>query len=897
MSFRGRIAAPEGNVQPVPAKRSIFLYAALAVCFAISWSYQALYLTEFVRTRPTDIPFFAIAANTDKVSGVSTEASHFGLQVGDELLAVNGQPYTGTAILGELRRNARVNVPVILTIRPKSTAAEETLVLPVRSNRIRLWNLASGLLLQVFLPVFCLLLGFWVAFLRPRDPMAWLLLILMMSFPHLLEGLLPGWGWGFQWGAVIYHTTMQATFPVVFFLFGRYFPEPFPEGSRSDRIWKAMQWSLVLLFIVFACGGIVVSVVEVSNYRAAAALSRYLQPPAVANLLRYDLRLFIIGSFFAALWIKLRLSRSPDARRRLLLLLWGAIAAFGPSLIAVVLGRMRGEALAQAFPLWLVVLLLLPLPIFPVTLAYVIGVQRAMGMGVALRQGLQYTLARGGVRMLQVAAVGVVIVAALTMATNGHNRTEKIIVIALGITAYFTIRSAGDRLGTWVDRRFFREAYNSEQMLTDLSDQVRSMVETKSLLETVAARISETLHVPQVAVLLDGGEWYRPALATGYESFPAVSFSRQGGISRVLAREKEPAHVFLHDRDSWLFRGGEVSDEERRMLSRLHSELLLPLAAQGDMLGFISLGPKLSEEPYTGSDIRLLKSVAAQTGLALENANLMQTVASEIAQRERLNREVEIAREVQERLFPQRELAIPGLDYSGHCRLALAGVGGDYYDFLSLPDGRLGVAIGDVSGKGIAAALMMASLQAFLRSEAARSPAHLAEAAANVSRLLYDSSSSNRYASLFYGQYEPAGGEFNYVNAGHNPPLVFRATDSYQTVIRLDVGGTVVGLLENYHYEQGSVTLRPGDILVAFTDGISEAMNRAEEEWGEERLIDIVRGCGSLSAQEILESIFAAVDQFVAGAAQHDDMTLVVLRPREIADGRGPGLSMQEKVR
>ena len=169
--------------------------------------------------------------------------------------------------------------------------------------------------------------------------------------------------------------------------------------------------------------------------------------------------------------------------------------------------------------------------------------------------------------------------------------------------------------------------------------------------------------------------------------------------------------MFLNDRDSWLYREEEINDEERGKLAALHSELLLPLAVRDKLLGFISLGPKKSEEPYTGSDVRLLKSVAAQTGLALENANLMREIADEVAQRERLNREVEIAREVQERLFPQKLPVIAGLDYAGHCRPAL-GVGGDYYDFLALPQGHLGVAIGDVSGKGIAAALMMASLQA-----------------------------------------------------------------------------------------------------------------------------------------------------------------------------------------
>src|SRR6202007_2836384 len=133
-------------------------------------------------------------------------------------------------------------------------------------------------------------------------------------------------------------------------------------------------------------------------------------------------------------------------------------------------------------------------------------------------------------------------------------------------------------------------------------------------------------------------------------------------------KQKEPARVFLNDRDSWLYRETEITDAERSELARLGTELLLPLSVRNKLLGFISLGPKRSEEPYTGTDVRLLKSVAAQTGLALENAHLMREIADEVAQRERLNREVEIAREVQERLFPQKLPALAGLDYAGHCR-------------------------------------------------------------------------------------------------------------------------------------------------------------------------------------------------------------------------------------
>ena len=862
----------------MPTKRPTLLYSLLAALFVISLLYQIRYLPDLFHRETLHFPFFFVDAGSDTISFVTPEAASFGIRNGDHLLAVNGTPFTGTGVLGQAFEKARAGVPLVMTIVAKdaSSGEQRSIDLPVTSTAFYSWSNFSDQVVEFLLPGLSLLLGFWVAFRRPRDPMAWLLLALMMSFPNILKTfIVEGWPPGWREAGLLYELILEAIFPVVIYLFGRFFPEPFPQGSRYDYIWRALQWCCALPFALIALTGVIITIGGPSDYRSVNGLYKTLRFLRTPSLI---LTFVLVGSFFSAMGIKLGLSKSPDAARRLRFLYWGAIVAFSPALLPSLYAAFQGKYASEILPSWFNALSVIPLILFPLTLTYVIVVQKAMGVGVALRQGLQYTLARGSIRVLQFIAMGVVIVAGTTMAANAsHDRPQKTIVILAGITAYFTIRRLGDNLRTWVDRRFFRESYNAENVLTELSDQVRSMIEPKSLLETVAARISDTLHVPQVAVLLSGDGFYRPAFAVGYASLPAVAFPSKTGTALVLKSQKEPARVFLNDRQSWLYREEGISDEERGKLAALQSELLLPLAVRDKLLGFISLGAKRSEEPYTGSDVRLLKSVATQTGLALENANLLQTVADEVAQRERLNREVEIAREVQERLFPQKLPIIWGLDYAGHCRPAL-GVGGDYYDFLALPEGKLGIAIGDVSGKGIAAALMMASLQASLRGEATRAPENLAAAVSSINRLVYEASSSNRYATFFYGQYDPAQGRFDYVNAGHNPPMLFHGAGENTTVTRLEPGGTVIGLLESSRYEQGSVRLGPGDVLIAFTDGISEAMDPNDEEWGEDRLIDAIRGCSISSAQQLLECVFDAATRFAGTAPQHDDMTLVVVR-------------------
>jgi len=265
---------------------------------------------------------------------------------------------------------------------------------------------------------------------------------------------------------------------------------------------------------------------------------------------------------------------------------------------------------------------------------------------------------------------------------------------------------------------------------------------------------------------------------------------------------------------------------------------------------------------------------AAQTALAQEVARLTTAIGRELAQRERLNRELEIAREVQEHLFPQRLPQVMGLDYCGQCRPARE-VGGDYYDFLALPDGMLGIAIGDVSGKGVGAALLMASLEASLRALApvVDAPAELMD---RVNSLVYQASAANRYATLFYAKYDPAGRRLAYVNAGHNPPVVLRKRGNSFDVLRLEIGGPVIGMLPS-RYQRGVFTPETGDLIVLFTDGVSESMNVRGEEWGEDRLIQLTQTCHGRPALEVSGRILAAAHAFAAGASQHDDMTVVVL--------------------
>ncbi|HZL68576.1 MAG TPA: SpoIIE family protein phosphatase [Candidatus Limnocylindrales bacterium] len=854
-------------------RRPVFRYVLLACLFTVTIYLQVQSTIVTVHRVPAHVPVFAPGLASAALEFVDSKAVAAGLHRGDTLLAINNRPYTGRIVLQEARLKATPGSTLAVTVRSAGEGSgERTLLLPVMQGKRLLDSKVMAVSLPVVMAIFCIALGFWVVLVRPNDLSAWLLLGLLMGLAEMFSvpPVDQGWSPGLFKLALGFFATTAEAWVAFMFLFGFYFPEPLPYFTRPGLWRKWLPWIVVAPYGVYALFVVRIAIGDMVDYASVEPLQHAL------SLLTIPMRLYaycLVGAFFALIFAKSAIAISADAKRRLRLLYWGAAVALTPLLLVGLVAWVRHSI---DFPDWLISIAVLMFLIFPLTLAYVIVVQRAMDVRVVVRQGLRYAVAKNGVRTLQVLAILVVTLTALALIGQNRERPQKIIVIALGLVAIFTIRSLTEKIGAWIDRRFFREAYDAERVLSELSDSVRGMVEARSLIETVAERISETLHIPRVAILLNGVGAYRPVCALGYGAVPDIAFPASAGTVKLLQKESEPARVYFDDPNSWLYREPEMTEEDRSRLTELDAALLLPLSTRDKLLGFISLGPKLSDEPYSRTDLRLLKSVAAQTGLALENAQLISEIADGVVQRERLNREVEIAREVQERLFPQTLPPIAGIAYAGACRSAL-GVGGDYYDFLALPAGKLGIAIGDVSGKGIAAALMMASLQASLRSEATRASDNLAGMMGNVNRLVYEASSSNRYATFFYGQYDPVSRQLTYVNAGHNPPMLFHPYNGECQVSRLEACGTVVGLLENASYQQADLTITPGDILVAFTDGVSEAMNAEDEEWGEERLIGRIKCCVGLSPTEIISCIMRNADAFSDGAKQNDDMTLVVV--------------------
>jgi sigma-B regulation protein RsbU (phosphoserine phosphatase) len=267
-------------------------------------------------------------------------------------------------------------------------------------------------------------------------------------------------------------------------------------------------------------------------------------------------------------------------------------------------------------------------------------------------------------------------------------------------------------------------------------------------------------------------------------------------------------------------------------------------------------------------DLEFLDAMSDHMAIAMENA----TLHLAIVEKKRMEQELKLGREIQGRLLPKPPSDLRGLALDARS-IPCFEVGGDYYDFLELPGGELGVAIGDVSGKGVSAALIMSSIQAALRVAAPIEP-DLASLIARLNALLFRMAGGSKYVTFFFGRYNPATGELRYVNAGHNPPLLI--TDGQ--VVPIDSTGRPIGILAGAIYEERSVILERGSTLFLYTDGLNEANNAAEEEFGNSRLWESAARAAQAGIHTIASKILDDVNTFEAGARPTDDKTIVVLR-------------------
>jgi sigma-B regulation protein RsbU (phosphoserine phosphatase) len=392
----------------------------------------------------------------------------------------------------------------------------------------------------------------------------------------------------------------------------------------------------------------------------------------------------------------------------------------------------------------------------------------------------------------------------------------------------------------------------------------RKLQELRTLLELVRGFTSvvEPEEVVRMLALTLAGQWTlaRYVVAAWKEGHPPLLRAKGARVISVEPLRQLATPLVVDALDAH-----EMRDE----LIAQKIAAIVPLRSGDETIGVILLGARPGGVAYTADDLEYTRGLSDQAAVALENAwHFRETV-----EKKKLEKELELAADIQRRLLPATLPAVAGYDVAANTRPARH-VGGDYYDAILRADGRIVYCVADVSGKGIAASLLMSNFQASLRALLS-SGVPLVEVVTRMNNLMHASTAANKYVTAIFMDVDPASGHARVVNAGHNDGVILRADG---TAERLKAGGLAVGLMPGRAYTETEWQLAPGDLVALYSDGVTEANDPDENEYSIERLIELLREKRTESADEIVRATYGSVDAFADTAPQYDDITMMVVR-------------------
>jgi sigma-B regulation protein RsbU (phosphoserine phosphatase) len=403
-------------------------------------------------------------------------------------------------------------------------------------------------------------------------------------------------------------------------------------------------------------------------------------------------------------------------------------------------------------------------------------------------------------------------------------------------------------------------------ILNDIATAVSSTSSLEHIIELIVHKCIKHLKVEQATItLLDARQQeapFRTIIRGADTSSEILPYRLDAELTGWMLKNQKPLLVNDLQKDSrFQMKDGDTCP--------IHSVLSVPLVLKGRMIGLLNLFNKRTEGGFTDADARLVGIIAAQSAHVIENARLY---AEETALK-LMQEEMKLAYKIQMDLLPKEPPHIAGYDIAGVSIPAKA-VGGDYFDFMQLNDRLLAFCLGDVSGKGMPAALLMANLQATLRGQIMINSSPK-ECLQRTNALIYKSTDADKFATLFYGALDNGAHELTYANAGHNYPLFLKPG---REPIRLETGGLVLGCLDDFCYGEKTIQFDPGDVLLIYSDGITESIDANEEEFGEQKLSEILQQNVSESAARLIERIVSAVHTHAGESPQADDMTILIIR-------------------
>lgn len=738
------------------------------------------------------------------------------------------------------------------------------------------------------------LTGLLVFLLKTEDRQARLLALMLGAFSGLLgggvdTGYLPDW---LNLLVALARITGFCSFPLLLHLF-LFFPQQSPLLRRWPSLSKWIYAPLVVMLPMF--GGYRLPIQWARSFYALPIM-RWLSSHGFFKV-SFVLLLSTLFAALLCLWLSYR-AADVAGKRRLRVVICGSIIGFGSLFLVIVMEFLNLRESHKTIWDWLQFSTDFTLPLVPLSFAYAIARYRVIPISLMIRRSVRYLLVARGSVMLEALVVAAVVISSLSLLfryLRPSGLTVGLISAATGIVAWEIEQRLHQRyLAPIIDRKFFRQAYNAQQILTELAESLRTATEIRQLLDLVAARVQSALQTESVIIFLRDEQTgdYLCAYACEYSAVERrvlkdCGEQRQARLPRYAATVAQMAEtgapIELDGNDPFyaLSAGNghsRLTQEERETLRRAKSVLLLPLKTQDALPGVLALGSRLGDLPFSREDKRLLQSVAASTSLALENAQLVERMLAEARRRQEIEaeneqraRELEDARQLQLSMLPKAIPQLPHLEIAALMHTA-SEVGGDYYDFYQGEDGTLTIAVGDATSHGLKAGTMVAATKSLFNHLAAQD---------SVVDTLHDASRALKLMnlrSLFMALtlIKVQGDRLHCSVAGMPPILIYRAAD--RLVEEVPLRGAPLGAVARYAYHQVEITLAPDDVVLLMSDGLPERFNPASELFEYERTKEALSAHAHAAPRTIVDCLLKTSDEWAGGRPLNDDLTLVVLK-------------------
>ncbi len=405
------------------------------------------------------------------------------------------------------------------------------------------------------------------------------------------------------------------------------------------------------------------------------------------------------------------------------------------------------------------------------------------------------------------------------------------------------------------------ERYKEINLLYTISQKMASCLKPQDVARLIIEEARKVIKASSASVMLlnEKTNTLDIIAAFGTASYTKLILTPGAGVA---------GNVFLSGRGE-IFNDVRLASEFVEGDNKVSSLICIPLKVEDKILGVMNIS---TEYPvlYTAGELKLATALAAQAAVSIENARLH----AEHLERERIVKELEIARDIQQSLLPQSTPVVEGAEIVAMA-LPAKEVGGDFYDFIPITDQNLGLVIADVSGKGVPAALFMALSRALMRASSLRDP-RVSNSVIQTNRLILECAASGLFVTLFYAIVDVRKRSLRYVNAGHNPPILFKKITGDAQFLEAD--GIALGVLDQIELEEKEIALDEGDVILLYTDGVTESINPSNEEFGEERLVQLIKDHHDLPVNDLMKKIETVVMAFTEDEPQFDDFTMMVVK-------------------